>query len=229
MSELITRCPECATAFRLASAQLDMADGMVRCGKCMAVFDAENNVPLPVVTALLHNEFTRPPVPEKQPPTGRRLTTAMVVVLGALLLAGQYSYFFSRELSQISTYRQPLRQFCNLLGCQIDPFRDLNQLSIKRFIVRPDPNQPIALAVDLIIENSAAFDQPYPKLFIRFEDLQNELVAQRIFSAQQYLMEDTASLPAKRNAIPARARTRVNFSLLDPGATAVNYSVELVE
>lgn len=35
-----TECPNCHTVFRIAQAQLDMADGMVRCGFCKEVFDA---------------------------------------------------------------------------------------------------------------------------------------------------------------------------------------------
>lgn len=33
-------CPNCHTLFRITDAQLDMADGMVRCGFCKQVFDA---------------------------------------------------------------------------------------------------------------------------------------------------------------------------------------------
>jgi predicted Zn finger-like uncharacterized protein len=36
---LVTRCPQCATAFRVQSAQLAAKGGKVRCGKCTAVFD----------------------------------------------------------------------------------------------------------------------------------------------------------------------------------------------
>lgn len=35
-----TECPHCHTLFRVTESQLDMADGMVRCGFCKAVFDA---------------------------------------------------------------------------------------------------------------------------------------------------------------------------------------------
>jgi len=35
-----TKCPHCHTVFRIAQAQLEMADGMVRCGFCKEIFDA---------------------------------------------------------------------------------------------------------------------------------------------------------------------------------------------
>lgn len=49
---LITRCPACATQFKVVPDQLKLSDGWVRCGHCSDVFDAtrylENWVPEPV-------------------------------------------------------------------------------------------------------------------------------------------------------------------------------------
>ena len=39
-----TRCPGCATVFRVTAEQLALREGQVRCGKCRAVFDANNHV-----------------------------------------------------------------------------------------------------------------------------------------------------------------------------------------
>ena len=39
MSALVTRCPQCGTAFRAGEEQLAARGGLVRCGKCAAVFD----------------------------------------------------------------------------------------------------------------------------------------------------------------------------------------------
>ena len=36
----VTRCPACATHFRVVSDQLKISDGWVRCGQCGEVFDA---------------------------------------------------------------------------------------------------------------------------------------------------------------------------------------------
>lgn len=40
---LITRCPACATLFRVVPDQLKVADGWVRCGQCAEVFDASSH------------------------------------------------------------------------------------------------------------------------------------------------------------------------------------------
>ncbi|WP_258055938.1 MJ0042-type zinc finger domain-containing protein, partial [Pseudomonas aeruginosa] len=41
MSEsVITQCPHCSTSFRVNDAQLGAANGAVRCGTCLKVFNA---------------------------------------------------------------------------------------------------------------------------------------------------------------------------------------------
>ncbi|HYP71820.1 MAG TPA: zinc-ribbon domain-containing protein, partial [Variovorax sp.] len=37
---LVTRCPACATTFKVVRDQLRISDGWVRCGRCSEVFDA---------------------------------------------------------------------------------------------------------------------------------------------------------------------------------------------
>lgn len=41
---MITRCPNCSTSFRVTDAQLNAANGAVRCGACLLVFSARENL-----------------------------------------------------------------------------------------------------------------------------------------------------------------------------------------
>ena len=265
MPQLITVCPHCATKFRLTLEQLEMADGMVRCGKCINFFnanengviadslgkdgpDAENSdaenahtvtkeapdqfeeaTQLPAMTELLHNEFgtEQPPLQDKK--SKPILAKLLLILAGAILLAAQYSYFFSRELSQTEAYRKPLVSFCHYLDCTVEPFQDIDRLAVKQFMVHSHPSQPGALTVDLIIENRGLFDQPFPKIALRFSDMQNQAVAERRFAASEYLAYNSQNLAAKPKLIPSGKQSRVNFSLLDPGVSAINYSVRLQE
>lgn len=43
-TQMVTRCPQCATAFRITSAQLQSAKGAVRCGSCLHVFKALDHI-----------------------------------------------------------------------------------------------------------------------------------------------------------------------------------------
>ena len=44
MTDLVTQCPRCSTRFRLDSAQIEAARGIVRCGNCRALFHAAQPV-----------------------------------------------------------------------------------------------------------------------------------------------------------------------------------------
>lgn len=53
---LVTRCPACATTFKVVRDQLRISDGWVRCGRCSEVFDAtidlhDTTAPVPEATA----------------------------------------------------------------------------------------------------------------------------------------------------------------------------------
>ncbi|MBY6211865.1 DUF3426 domain-containing protein [Microbulbifer agarilyticus] len=44
MSQLVTRCPHCSTSFHVSEPQLRAARGAVRCGSCLQVFRADENI-----------------------------------------------------------------------------------------------------------------------------------------------------------------------------------------
>ena len=44
VTDSITRCPNCETTFRVTSSQLSVADGKVRCGTCLRVFNASDHM-----------------------------------------------------------------------------------------------------------------------------------------------------------------------------------------
>lgn len=44
MTDTVTRCPECSTAFKITLSQLELAQGAVRCGSCLQVFMASDNI-----------------------------------------------------------------------------------------------------------------------------------------------------------------------------------------
>ncbi|MCB1669244.1 MAG: zinc-ribbon domain-containing protein, partial [Pseudomonadales bacterium] len=43
MADMITRCPGCSVAFRASPAHLQAANGLVRCGACLNVFNAREH------------------------------------------------------------------------------------------------------------------------------------------------------------------------------------------
>ena len=43
MTTQVTQCPQCKTSFRVTEAQLSIANGAVRCGSCLHIFNAEDH------------------------------------------------------------------------------------------------------------------------------------------------------------------------------------------
>ena len=80
MSQMVTRCPKCATAFRITSTQLESAKGAVRCGSCLHIFKAQDylinkaaaaDAPIPPLTSPLTGTTKTPaskPAPAKPAP-----------------------------------------------------------------------------------------------------------------------------------------------------------------
>ena len=64
-----TRCPHCGTCFRVTSEQLELAQGAVRCGRCLNTFNAREflfDSP---------EDESNPPTPKETPPTTDETTT----------------------------------------------------------------------------------------------------------------------------------------------------------
>ncbi|MCT5936089.1 zinc-ribbon domain-containing protein, partial [Pseudomonas aeruginosa] len=68
MSEsVITQCPHCSTSFRVNDAQLGAANGAVRCGTCLKVFNAlQHQVGILRLSLLQHRHLA----PTRRAPTG---------------------------------------------------------------------------------------------------------------------------------------------------------------
>lgn len=75
MTQKITQCPKCATAFRVTDAQLAIARGAVRCGACLHIFNANDHwrggapaatqpaAPVPAAAASLADDPLPPAAP----------------------------------------------------------------------------------------------------------------------------------------------------------------------
>lgn len=61
---LITRCPACATMFKVVPDQLRVSEGWVRCGQCSEVFDANANLQTGTVAAVVVTAPRVEPKPE---------------------------------------------------------------------------------------------------------------------------------------------------------------------
>lgn len=69
---MLTRCPACQTAFKVAPDQLAARAGRVRCGHCLNAFDAIANalpIPEPPAEEAPPQDLTAPPLPPERAPS----------------------------------------------------------------------------------------------------------------------------------------------------------------
>lgn len=189
---LITRCPGCATAFRVLPGQLAARNGQVRCGKCNAVFDG---IAALVNTAAAPAAEPQPaasgePLPEflAEPAPPRRALWWMLITLAALALVAQAALHYRAELAAaLPAARAALEAACALAGCEVRLPRQVKLLSIDSYDVRPDPRREGVIVLNAVIRNRAPFAQEYPSLRLTLTDEANRELVSRSILPREYL------------------------------------------
>ncbi|EJM76324.1 DUF3426 domain-containing protein [Pseudomonas sp. GM55] len=158
---------------------------------------------------------------KRRSPWGRRLLWALLVLIAAGALAGQYIAYHFDELARQDQYRPWFQQLCPQIGCTVPSKVDIAKIKSSNLVVRSHPEFNGALVVDAIIYNRAPFSQPFPLLELRFADLNGHLIASRRFKPGEYLNGDLEGMAE----MPPQTPIHIALDILDPGAKAVNYSL----
>jgi predicted Zn finger-like uncharacterized protein len=154
-------------------------------------------------------------------PWGRWLGWGLLNLIALLALAAQYVAYNFDEVARQDEYRPWLEKICPALGCELPPRVDISQIKSSNLVVRSHPDFAGALVVDAIIYNRASFPQPFPLLEIRFDDINGQTQARRIFKPGEYLSGELAG----QRQMPSQIPIHIALDILDPGAKAVNYSL----
>jgi predicted Zn finger-like uncharacterized protein len=198
---LVTRCPKCATAFRVLPEQLSARNGQVRCGKCATVFDG--------IARLVEDARAQPrpePPPSQpepadeplpaflaEPAPPRRALWGVLVALAVLALVAQVAYHYRAEIAAgLPMTRTPLEEACRALGCEMRLPRQVKLLSIDSYEVRPDPRREGVIVLNAVIRNRAPFPQEYPALQLTLTDEFNRDLVSRSILPHEYLEADRA-------------------------------------
>ncbi|WP_289101603.1 DUF3426 domain-containing protein [uncultured Marinobacter sp.] len=170
----------------------------------------------------LYQDLRRDPVSVGGGRGGLRtaLWTLVVLVLIGVLVA-QVTWFQFDRLSAIPQLRPFYEKGCELAGCQLKPLVDVDAIQSRKLVVRTDPENRTQLIVDAVILNRAGFEQPFPGIALTFSNLNGDVVAQSVFSPDEYLAGEASGL----NAMPVETPVRIAISIRDPGRDAVNYNL----
>lgn len=112
------------------------------------------------------------------------------------LLIGQIVYFYRVEISVALPDAKPvLMQYCAILNCTVPFSSDISLLNIESSSLYTDPaRQSEITTLNATIRNYASFPQALPAFKLSLTDARGKLLASRIFSADDYLDENTNSI-----------------------------------
>ncbi len=148
------------------------------------------------------------------------------VVLLVTVLIGQYLYFNRASLAQYGAVRPALTAVCAVVSlikpCQVPERRDVAAIALVEREVRSHPGQAGALLITATLVSRAEFVQPYPKLELRFYDINRNLLAWRRFEPQEYVLDKAAIAAGMIPDKPVQAR----LEIVDPGPEAVNFEFD---
>jgi len=120
---------------------------------------------------------------------------AVANAFALLLLIGQIAYSHRTELTILMPeWRPHLERYCALMGCEVPYPQSIKQLGIETSDLEKNlSRQPEVTSVSAVIRNYAPFPQALPALQLVLLDAQDQIIASRIFTAQDYFPEpDTA-------------------------------------
>ncbi|MBU0656740.1 MAG: zinc-ribbon and DUF3426 domain-containing protein [Gammaproteobacteria bacterium] len=139
------------------------------------------------------------------------------VVALALLLMLQFLYTERNWLARNPLTSTFTRQACSILGCEIKTPRDVSRINLLSRNVYSHPNTPDVLTISVSIQNDAVFAQPYPLIEISFLDKNNQVVALRRFTPEEYINNFNEDL--METGIPSE----LVLNISDPGEEAVRF------
>ncbi|TDT40185.1 putative Zn finger-like uncharacterized protein [Halospina denitrificans] len=183
----------------------------------------ENTASKEPVWANLNSSPVAPPRVDRSPER-RRWFWGLTALIAAGLLVYQLGWQHFERLALYEPLRPWVASACNLAGCELPPLRAADKIKSRELVVRSHPDQDNALLLEVTILNQAGFDQPYPAIALSFSNLNNDIVAQRVFQPEDYLGD--SALAAQ--SLPANQGRRIRLALRDPGKDAINYRIDFL-
>lgn len=177
----------------------------------------------PLTTHRPYSDLRREPVSVHRGSGGRLRTVLWSLTVLALIgvLVAQVVWFQFDRLSAIPELRPFYEKGCELAGCELKPLVDVDAIQSRKLVVRTNPDNRSQLLVEAVIINRATFSQPFPAIALTFSNLNGDVVAQSVFTPDEYIAGEGHQL----SAMPTDTPVRIAISIRDPGRDAVNYNI----
>lgn len=166
-----------------------------------AAADSADAVLQPLTLADQAALFT-PEVDGSSPSKRRSGLWTMATLLSLLLLLAQTTYLFRVELAaRLPSLKPSMVRFCQLLKCTVPLPKKASLMSIESSELKDDPAHRNRIMLIALLRNRAAYAQAFPDLELTLTDGQDNALARRVFSPQDYLSKPEyldAGLPSNQ-------------------------------
>jgi len=143
-----------------------------------------------------------------------------ILLLAAVGIA-QTIYYQRYQLIENPRYQQQVLNLCQLLPCAETAFSSIDEIRLLERNIFTHPVATNALMVTGSFVNQAPFAQKLPDLLISLFDVQGKLIANRLFSPPEYLLDDK-----NRGVIKPELPVQFRLEIVDPGTDALTYEFE---
>lgn len=157
--------------------------------------------------------FVEAPAPQR-----RRVGEWSVLIVLALLLAGQLFFSEHTRLAAHAQWRPVVTAVCRVTRCKVPAWREPGAFVMLSRDVIAVPGQPGVLRVQASIRNDARWPQPWPALVLGLSDANGRLLGSRRFMPGDYLgrTPDATLLQSGQAA-------QLAFDIIEPGPGVVAF------
>lgn len=159
------------------------------------------------------------------PPQPRRFWRNLLLGLGSIVLLGalvlQFIAANIEDFDDSARFALIKPFVCALIDCPEEVVQMPTTLITEQLVVRAHPTMRDALEVTAVLRNNGAATQPLPGLELIFRNAQEEIVASRVFTPEQYLPVELRTA----TTLPSQSSVQVKLELAHPGPDALNYEL----
>lgn len=146
------------------------------------------------------------------------------IIFAILIGLLQYAYYDRLQLVQHNELRPWLVLMCNYAKCDLPEPRDTNQIELSSKNIFTHPNTANALMISVTIVNQAEFEQAFPQLELRFEDIRGKIIAGRRFKPKEYLGIPNEQISKMEPGNPVS----FTIEIVDPGTDIISYEFDFL-
>jgi hypothetical protein len=150
-------------------------------------------------------------------------TIGCVLMMVALVI--EYGFFNFETLNQNEVVRPLYVIACQAISCRVPPRQDMDKIVNLNVVVQQHPSIDQALRANILISNQATFAQPFPQLKLTFTDLHQQILAERVFTPNEYQKDELKNL----TLMPSNQPIRLMFDFWDPGQAAVSSELAICQ